>query len=185
MIDDFLEQLENSQLYKLATTKFIPALDVYVGENTFYNRVLYIKRGLLRGYYVTDTGEEKTVFFYWEGQSLAIPECIYGKKPSRQTLQTLEDCEVLEVDFDLIDELSRKDHAVMAIRAENAERLLLQPLNRLEGFVLDSPEMRYLNLMNSQPEIFSRVKCRYIASYIGVTPVSLSRIRKRLLKKNN
>jgi CRP-like cAMP-binding protein len=147
--------------------------------------VVYLKKGLLRGYYVTDSGEEKTVFFYWAGQSLAIPECIYGKKPSRQTLQALEDCELLEIDFDLIDELSRIDYAMMAIRAENAERLLLQPLNRLEGFVLDSPEIRYLNLINSQPEIFSRVKCKYIASYIGVTPVSLSRIRKRLLKKKN
>jgi Mn-dependent DtxR family transcriptional regulator len=62
---------------------------------------------------------------------------------------------------------------------------LLEALSRVESFVLDKPEDRYLKLIAQKPEIIKRVPDKYIASFIGVTPVSLSRIRKRLASQKN
>ena len=54
---------------------------------------------------------------------------------------------------------------------------------RITSYLLDTPEQRYMRLINETPDLLNRVPLQYIASYIGVTPVSLSRIRKRILKK--
>jgi CRP-like cAMP-binding protein len=110
----------------------------------------------------------------------AIPECIFDNQPTRQTWQALEDCELMEIDFDIVEKLSENNISLIKIRLGFAEKMFLDALKRVESFVLDKPEERYQKLIIQKPEIVKRVADKHIASFIGVTPVSLSRIRKRL-----
>ena len=110
----------------------------------------------------------------------SIPECVFDNEPTRQTWQALEDCELLEIDFDLVEKMSENNFPLIKTRMGFAQKMLLEALQRVESFVLDKPEERYQKLIAQKPEIIKRVADKYIASFIGVTPVSLSRIRKRL-----
>ncbi len=178
--EDSIENNTHLPLLQFATSKVIAASEIYIPEGKIFKKIFYIKKGLLRIFFVTESGEEKTFFFRWEGQIAAIPECIFDNQPTRQTWQALEDCELMEIDFDIVEKLSENNISLIKIRLGFAEKMFLDALKRVESFVLDKPEERYQKLIIQKPEIVKRVADKHIASFIGVTPVSLSRIRKRL-----
>ena len=180
MREDSIENNTDLPLLQFATSKVIAASEIYIPEGKIFKKIFYIKKGLLRIFFVTESGEEKTFFFRWEGQIAAIPECIFDNQPTRQTWQALEDCELMEIDFDIVEKLSENNISLIKIRLGFAEKMFLEALKRVESFVLDKPEERYQKLIIQNPEIIKRVADKHIASFIGVTPVSLSRIRKRL-----
>jgi CRP-like cAMP-binding protein len=180
MREDSIENNTDLPLLQFATSKVIAASEIYIPEGKIFKKIFYIKKGLLRIFFVTESGEEKTFFFRWEGQIAAIPECIFDNQPTRQTWQALEDCELMEIDFDIVEKLSENNISLIKIRLGFAEKMFLEALKRVESFVLDKPEERYQKLIIKNPEIIKRVADKHIASFIGVTPVSLSRIRKRL-----
>ena len=180
MREDSIENNTHLPLLQFATSKVIAASEIYIPEGKIFKKIFYIKKGLLRIFFVTESGEEKTFFFRWEGQIAAIPECIFDNQPTRQTWQALEDCELMEIDFDIVEKLSENNISLIKIRLGFAEKMFLEALKRVESFVLDKPEERYQKLIIQNPEIIKRVADKHIASVIGVTPVSLSRIRKRL-----
>jgi CRP-like cAMP-binding protein len=180
MREDSIENNTHLPLLQFATSKVIAASEIYIPEGKIFKKIFYIKKGLLRIFFVTESGEEKTFFFRWEGQIAAIPECIFDNQPTRQTWQALEDCELMEIDFDIVEKLSENNISLIKIRLGFAEKMFLDALKRVESFVLDKPEERYQKLIIQKPEIIKRVADKHIASFIGVTPVSLSRIRKRL-----
>jgi CRP-like cAMP-binding protein len=180
MREDSIENNTHLPLLQFATSKVIAASEIYIPEGKIFKKIFYIKKGLLRIFFVTESGEEKTFFFRWEGQIAAIPECIFDNQPTRQTWQALEDCELMEIDFDIVEKLSENNISLIKIRLGFAEKMFLEALKRVESFVLDKPEERYQKLIIQKPEIVKRVADKHIASFIGVTPVSLSRIRKRL-----
>jgi CRP-like cAMP-binding protein len=180
MREDSIENNTPLPLLQFATSKVIAASEIYIPEGKIFKKIFYIKKGLLRIFFVTESGEEKTFFFRWEGQIAAIPECIFDNQPTRQTWQALEDCELMEIDFDIVEKLSENNISLIKTRLGFAEKMFLDALKRVESFVLDKPEERYQKLIIQKPEIIKRVADKHIASFIGVTPVSLSRIRKRL-----
>ena len=180
MREDSIENNTHLPLLQFATSKVIAASEIYIPEGKIFKKIFYIKKGLLRIFFVAESGEEKTFFFRWEGQIAAIPECIFDNQPTRQTWQALEDCELMEIDFDIVEKLSENNISLIKIRLGFAEKMFLEALKRVESFVLDKPEERYQKLIIKNPEIIKRVADKHIASFIGVTPVSLSRIRKRL-----
>ena len=180
MREDSIENNTHLPLLQFATSKVIAASEIYIPEGKIFKKIFYIKKGLLRIFFVTESGEEKTFFFRWEGQIAAIPECIFDNQPTRQTWQALEDCELLEIDFDIVEKLSENNISFIKTRMGLAEKMFLEALKRVESFILDKPEERYQKLIIQNPEIIKRVADKHIASFIGVTPVSLSRIRKRL-----
>jgi CRP-like cAMP-binding protein len=180
MREDSIENNTHLPLLQFATSKVIAASEIYIPEGKIFKKIIYIKKGILRIFFVTASGEEKTFFFRWEGQIAAIPECIFDNQPTRQTWQALEDCELMEIDFDIVEKLSENNISLIKTRLGFAEKMFLDALKRVESFVMDKPEERYQKLIIQKPEIIKRVADKHIASFIGVTPVSLSRIRKRL-----
>jgi len=180
MIENSIDNTTYLQLLQFAKYKSVVASEIYIPQNKIFKKIFFIKKGLLRSFYLTDTGEEKTIIFRWEGQMAAIPECIFDNEPTRQTWQALEDCELLEIDFDVVEKMSENNFLLVKTRMGFAQKMLLESLKRVESFVLDKPEERYQKLIAQKPKIMQRIADKHIASFIGVTPVSLSRIRKRL-----
>ena len=175
-----LDILKDLDLLKYSKQRFIKNSEIYVSSGTLYKEIFYIKKGILRSFHLTELDEEKTISILSEGDVAVIPECVFNNKPSSLTWQALEDCELLEFDFELFNELSKDNIFLLKTRLEFAEKLLDQTTERLECFILDKPSIRYQKFIMHKQELFHRVSDKHIASYIGVTPVSLSRIRKRL-----
>lgn len=183
MLNNFIENRDFSLLLEFAKYKSIKTSTIYIPQSSVFKKMFYIKKGILRSFYVTKSGEERTVFFRWEGQMTVIPECVFENEPSRQTWQALEDCELLEIDFDVINKMSKNNYSLLEVRLQFAQKMLIEALLRIESFIINNPEERYNKLIVQKPEIIKRIANKYIASFIGVTPVSLSRIRKRIVSQ--
>lgn len=142
----------------------------------------FVLKGCVRQYYLID-GLEKTTNFFTEGEPVAPYEGNFEGRASKYYLECLEDC-ILTV------EAPGGEEAFFAMfphlrTARNAatEHEWSKSQDRFTSFILNSPEERYLELLKTRPDLLDRVPQYQLASYLGVTPESLSRIRKRIMEK--
>ena len=189
MIEDYAKlfpYLALEDVYKfvsLTTTRHLKAQEIYIDYNSNSKKFAYVQQGMIRSYYMQTDGQEKTVLLRWESQFFASYQTVFENIPSQQIFQALEDCDLLELDYHKLEEFINQNPKFEKARLAILQKMLIGTLKRVESFILETPEERYLNLVAEQPEIYNRVPSKYIASYLGITPVSLSRIRKRIIEK--
>jgi len=154
--------------------------DILLREGQISNLCYFNLKGCVRQYYLVD-GEEKTTNFYTEGQPISPNEGTFKKKPSKFYLSCVEDC-ILSVGSPE-DELRffEKFPQFASLCRIAVEDQLSKSQHDFAAFMLSSPEERYLNLIKTRPELIDRVPQYQLASYLGVKPESLSRIRKRIM----
>lgn len=170
-------------LFQLATPRHLPASEVLIKEGATNHNLVYIQKGVIRSYMIKDSGDEVTVLLRWEDQFIASYDTIILQQPSRFTYQALEDCEILEIDYAAVEKIMEEQPKYEPLRTFFLMSMLAESLLRVESFVLFSPEERYQKLVESNANIVNRVPDKYIASLLGITPVSLSRIRKRIASR--
>ena len=146
------------------------------------NRYIFIASGLARLYGYKE-GEEKTLFFFKEGMFAGSIQSYLFDQPSQLVLEAIEDVEGLEIGKEDLDYVFRSSAAISKILMIYTQMRLSSLLNYFSSFVLDSPEERYEKFILAEPDLHNRVPQHIIASFLGITPVSLSRIRKRLFDK--
>lgn len=139
----------------------------------------FVIKGCIRSYYITD-GDEKTTDFYTEAESLE-PLCKRDKKPSTYFVSCVEDVILVVGNSEMEKIIFQKIPKFEALCRILAEELLAKNKTEFDIFKITSPEQRYLNLQKNRPDLIQRVPQYQIASYLGLTPQSLSRIRKRIL----
>lgn len=139
----------------------------------------FINKGATRLFFEKE-GEEVSANFMFENNFVASLESFLLQVPSRQAVDTLEDCELLVLSKQRLEELIAKHAQFNLFSKAIAETAFILLQRRASSFILDSAEERYMNMLQQRPEILERVPQHMIASYLGVTPVSLSRIRKRI-----
>lgn len=143
----------------------------------------FVLKGCIRTYYVLD-GEEKTTGFYTE-MDVFTPQCIVTKGPSEYYVSCLEDTILTVSDADMELEVNRKFPRFETLCKLMAESLLARQQLDFDKFRTSSPEQRYLNLMEARPDLIQRVPQHQLASYLGIQPQSLSRLRARIFEKKN
>jgi CRP-like cAMP-binding protein len=148
-----------------------------------YNEMGFVLKGTLRHYYLKD-GEEKTTSFYFENHLVAAYFSCITNQPSQLAIEALTDCELVVFPYDVLLKLYKKNVSWHEFGRLLAEYLVTSVEERMVGLLMLSPEERYLKLINGKKaKIIERMPQHYIANYLGITPVSLSRIRNRLKKK--
>lgn len=151
-------------------------------EGSISNECYFILKGCIRCYLLKD-GDEKTIEFYTEEQAVTPPT--YGKSmPSSYYLECIEDTIVSIGNPELEEEMFRKYPQLESLSKAIVEVILAKHQESFAEFKTSTPEERYLNLLKTRPNLIQRVSQHQIASYLGIKPESLSRIRKRLLTKN-
>ena len=100
---------------------------------------------------------------------------------SNEYLHAVENCKVIAINTEKLQELSNDNIRILRLSHEGLKEAFLEAINRIEFFTTLTPEARYETLLKQSPELIQRVPQKYLASYIGVTTVSLSRIRNRNL----
>ena len=147
------------------------------------DEVGFVVEGMLRHYYTRD-GEEKTTYFYFENHLVAsYISCITGN-PSLLTIQALGNCTLIVFPYAAFRQLTEQNMTWQKFGRLLAEYLAIGLEERMVGLLTLSPEERYLELIKSNKvKILERIPQHYIANYLGLTPVSLSRIRNRVMKK--
>jgi CRP-like cAMP-binding protein len=139
---------------------------------------------MIRAYQPKGDGEEITLMLRWEQQIVASVDGILYQRPSRFVYQALEDTTLMEVDYLKVQSVIDNNPRLSSARNILLMQILSQAMDRLESFILLSPEERYRKLIQEKPGIFNRVPNKYISTFLGITPVSLSRIRKRISRRH-
>lgn len=143
----------------------------------------FVLKGCIRVYYIID-GEEKTTAFYTEMEGLT-PPCVISKAPSDYFISCVEDSIILISNEDMSAEVNSKFPKFEMMCRMLSEELLAKKQIDFDEFKTSSPEQRYLNLIKKRPDLIQRVPQHQLASYLGIRPQSLSRLRARIVEKKS
>jgi CRP-like cAMP-binding protein len=146
-------------------------------------QIYFLRKGLVRMYHIKDTGEEITFSLIPEHNVVANFDFIATEIPSKFYYETLENCSFFSIDYQVLDSIVSNNSKLESNRKFFLRKIIFEVKERLETFVLMTPEERYLKFIKDNPDLANRVPDKYIANVLGITPVSLSRIRKRIALK--
>ena len=154
-----------------------------VKEGDIRKEVFFIRKGLIRAYQINSKGEEITTGFFAENDFFCSPFNIFFNEPAQNYFVALERTTVFLMDYDKLDALIAKYPQLEANRKLFYNVGIKEMINRIRSFILLTPEERYLDFVQKKPGLVNRVPDKFIAHALGITPVSLSRIRKRIADK--
>ena len=182
------------QVYKLADkecAKLIPlfeTLEVKKNEHLFRQGeiarwVYFVEKGCLRQYYINNNGEERTIYFKTEGGWASELVSFLDNKPTELNLQALEDSklEIINQKNWIYAVTQIHSFTIGFIRAQQDTNHMLK--KRLAEATVETPEEKYLHFIREEPLLLQRLPLYHIASYLAMTPETLSRIRKKITQK--
>ena len=142
----------------------------------------FVLQGCVRQYAIDETGKEVTSNFYTEEQAIANFNHHKQDKSSAYSLTCLEDCILVVGDLDSEKDMYNKYSQLEAMTRMMIEQNFGEVQDELASFIASAPEERYKALLRKRPHLVDRVPQHQLASYLGITPESLSRIKKRINK---
>ena len=151
--------------------------EVLIHKGEVHHSVYFIKSGAIRSYYINNDGKDVTLWFGFEGDIAASLGNFIHSKPSLENIELLEDSVVLKISKSKLLELYATNLELANFGRMLAEYTLLEMEQQILLIHFTDAKSRYLSLVNKFPQILQRVKLGHIASYLGITQVTLSRIR--------
>lgn len=177
-----LTEDEKHAIVSLDIFRLVKKGTILLEEGQITKESFFVLKGCIRKYYILD-GEEKTTAFYTEMEGLT-PHCVASQTPSEYYVSCLEDSILIVSNTDMESEVNGKFPKFETLcRILSEERLGKQQID-FDAFKTSSPEQRYLNLLQLQPDLIQRVPQHQLASYLGIKPQSLSRLRARIIEKS-
>ena len=175
----FLSNDDISSVLELAQFKVLKKDENFVNDGDTRREIAFIVKGLIRIFTLRD-GVDYTFSLIAENEIIGNFESILLGQHSTRYFTAIEDTTLIVIDHDRLDKVLAENGKLDQARIGILQQNLAKALQRSEHYVLYNPEERYLNLLKENADIAKRVPLKYIASFLGITPVSLSRIRKRL-----
>lgn len=146
------------------------------------NRIFFLSEGFVRFFHTKNDGTEVTSDFYFAPGLITSFTSLIGQKPSIVNIQAMVKMDVLFIKYKDLVALYDKEHKVERLGRLLAEQVFITSEKHLLSFLNDLPQDRYLWLMKEYPEYVKNIPLHYLASYLGITAESLSRIRNRFVK---
>jgi len=153
--------------------------DFFLEEGRICKHVGFVAKGLMR-FYINHDGEEKTYGFSKENDYVCNYESFLPQKPSTKIIQALEDSLLFVISYDDLQILYRSVSEGERFGRIAIEAVFIQMLKDLSSFYTETPQLRYDRFLRNHPDLQQRISQYHIASFVGVKPQSLSRIRKRI-----
>jgi CRP-like cAMP-binding protein len=186
MISDFIQMVENytnstvpdrvvNKAERMFTSRIIVKGEMLIHVGDIQNELYIVLSGLMRSYYIDINGNDVTRFFPRRGTLCG--EILFSDGPSNHCTQALEDCEILVISVDDFKSLVEEEIYCTKAHLKALEESFKYKIERESSFLLKSATERYIDFKKMYPELEERVNQRHIASYLGITPVSLSRIK--------
>lgn len=151
--------------------------DIYLKQGSICKKMSFVVNGIVRTVKVNSKDEEVTQYFIDEGHFAVDIESFTNKIPSREYLEALTDCEFIVLTVQSIDILEKRIENFTKILSQLKERALLEKYNLKSEMLVDDAHTKYTKLMMRQPKIIQRISQKHIASFLGITQYTLSRIR--------
>jgi CRP-like cAMP-binding protein len=157
----------------------------FLAENgKIANELGFVLKGTLRHFYLKD-GIERTTYFYFENDLTGSYFSCVTNRPSTISIQALNDCTLLVFPYNILTNLYKTNMTWQEFGRLLAEFLVICTEERMKDLLILSPEERYINLLaDDKNKYIEKIPQHLIANFLGITPVSLSRIRNRIIKKS-
>lgn len=177
------DENEWTEFIKHLNYKTIKKRDHFSVKDKVCDDIGFIINGSVRYYHIKD-GTEITGYFSFENEFVSSYKSYLTQQPCTGYIQALEQTELILISRKNMDMMLNSP--LLAYKMERFGRLVAEYYiccyeDRITSFITKTPEERYLKILQTEPEIMQRVPQHYIANFLGITPVSLSRIRKRTL----
>lgn len=173
--NDFLTEPDKEKLLELAQVISFPSnkIILYRGEKTC--KVGIVIQGLVRAY----DENNKTAWLFSENNLYGSMEILTQKIPSILTHETLEETTMLLFNYDDLEEAMKEYPNIAMMLLTSWKSAAIEIYNNLYSLLHLCPEKRYLHMLEQNPQLILRVKSKDLATYLGIHPVSLSRLKKR------
>ncbi len=163
----------------------VPAKTLLLQEGEISCNAYYIEKGMARAWYNND-GKDVTFQFFLENTMFSSLESFKKGLPSMVSFETIEPCILYKINRSDVEAFLEEVYENPELRNLFMDALferIFDYMKHFFSFIKDTPQQRYLNLVRQKPEIIKRVPQHYIASYLGITTVHLSRIKSKILKE--
>ena len=155
------------------------ANDIIISHGQLENYLSFIDNGIVR-YYVIANDKEITFDFAFENTFYCAYDSFYSQTKTKGYIQAITDCEMYSISYGQLQSLYKKCETAKQLGRIATEFLLSKKVKRELYLLTKTPEERYLAMLKEQPKFIQHIPQKFLASYIGVVPETLSRIRKRI-----
>ena len=171
-----LPEASQANLVACMTEVHLSKKHLLLKADSIERKIYFIKKGIVRAYAYQDDNEI-TFWFGKEGDTIISMKSYVMNKPSYESIELLENCELYELQTDKLQELFNQDIHIANWGRRFAEQELIKTEERLISRQFSTAAERYTDLLKNHPDLLQRVPLGYISSFLGITQVSLSRIR--------
>lgn len=165
------------------TIEVLNRKDIFLQSGKIQTSIGYIVEGLVRSFYVDDDGNEITVGFYAEDEYAAHYHAFLMRSPSKYTIQCLESTTLICLSFEDLKFLYKQSSIYERYGRLIAEKILIGQQERIESFIFQTTEERYVDFINNHKGLFNRIFISHLCSYLGIERQTLTRIRNKLARK--
>jgi CRP-like cAMP-binding protein len=175
-------ELLSQVLEKSSMVTFKPG-DLIIESGEVSNKGYLIVKGLIRNYHIMPDDSEHSVLFRKEGEFVVSYPSMFNGEPSTENTEALEETTAIELNLHEIRELIKNNLEFAGAYIKILEQSLVMTISRIDDFTLRTPEERYVRFISKHPDLTDRIQQQHLASFLGITPISLSRIKARLRRK--
>ncbi|EOB1206666.1 Crp/Fnr family transcriptional regulator [Photobacterium damselae] len=181
LIEHQFDRTEIDNLLASASLLELPTRHILTHQGEHNQSVYFLLEGLCRASYLTADGKEFSKEFYWEHDWIIGFESVILQHPSPYLVESLTPIIVVEIPLAAVQIWRKQGHPIYLKLLENQ---LIHKEHKERFMLLYSPEQRYLLFCQQFPDLLPRLTDQHIAAYLGITPISLSRIKARLKKSS-
>ncbi len=147
-----------------------------------YNVSIVVK-GLFRHYVIDERGTERTLLFVPEKKATTIIDTIFHNKPSTENIVAMENSITVRFDYRQFEKLAANNIRLLKVQNQALKEIITANVEHIKLLNLLTPEERYAYFCKAFPDLEQRIKQKHFASFLGITPTSLSRIKGRLVQE--
>ena len=189
-IDSLIEYLQSygvspsandiNELIQILKIKSFKKGDTFLKLGQTSNEVYFMLKGIARSYYRFPNGTEKTYFIYHENSIFTNSVSFISQKPATECLEAIEDMEVVAIEYQKLMDLFSKNHVLESIGRRISDNNFVFSQKRLRSMMNDDATLRYQKFKKYFGDYSTKIPQHIIASYLGITPQSLSRLKREM-----
>lgn len=178
-----IDESKVNAIIKKSTLKIVAKDEFLLHAKEYCKHTFFVEQGLIRQFSIDDKGKEHIIAFATEGWLVTDRESVFFNQPSAYYIQAYEDSQVVIIDDDLLQYIAQKAPNFVRFNSRLLHNHIRHLQQRINLLLSATAEERYLKFVSMYPNILQRVSQNMIASYLGITPESLSRVRRELAEK--
>lgn len=179
-----IHESEIQQLNAVFTRQTLRKNEIFLRAGERLSQIGFNLNGVFRYFYVDYNGNEKTKYFVKPNDFVLSLSAFIEDSPSLYSIQALDECEILTIPVQVLKTLIETSHPLQKVYRYILENTYVAKENREAEFLMCDAKQRYLCFIREFPDIVNKVKLHHIASYLGIAPESLSRIRSQMQSLN-